>query len=269
MKKQRGFTLMELLVTITILVILAGLIVGASTFAKRRLATVNELSAARQLMIAYHQYASDHSGKLLEGYKTDQETTGPDGEYLHFPMNARYPWRLMPYLGDPRETLTVNGNRKAWDAADPIYQVSVMPNLGINAVLVGGHYGSASPLPPTKRFIDAYGKFFVSHAHEVQDPTNLIVFASARQSEKEKGYFEVRPPKLTQTLWSSAEFDEDRPAKEHGFVDFRHGGKAVVAKFDGSAELMTEEQMRDMRLWSNQAARRNDADFTIRKINSH
>jgi len=51
-------------------------------------------------------------------------------------------------------------------------------------------------------------------------------------------------------------------------VDFRHGGKAVVAKFDGSAELMTEEQIRDMRLWSNQAARQNDADFTIRKINS-
>ncbi len=259
---------MELLVTITILVILAGLIVGATSFAKRRLASVNELSAARNLMIAYHQYAGDHSGKLLEGYKTDQETTGPDGEYLHFPMNARYPWRLMPYLGDPRETLTVNGNRNAWDAADPIYQVSVMPNLGINAVLVGGHYGSASPLPPTKRFTDAYGKFYVSHAHEVHDPSNLIVFASARQSENERGYFEVRPPKLTQTLWSSEEFDEDHPAKEHGFVDFRHGGKAVVAKFDGSAALMTEDEMRDMRMWSNQAAIMNLADYTIRKADT-
>jgi hypothetical protein len=138
-----------------------------------------------------------------------------------------------------------------------------MPNLGINAVLVGGHYGSGSPLPPTQRMISSFGKFFVSNAGEVDSPSNLIVFASARKDQDSPGYFEVRPPRLIGPIWTDKAYDPQKPGSSHGFVDFRHDGKAVIATFDGGAKLASEEELRDMRLWSNQASRAGNPDFTI------
>jgi prepilin-type N-terminal cleavage/methylation domain-containing protein len=264
MNKKNGFTLVELLVCISIIAVLSSIVFAVTHRVKQRMASTKEIHAARKLMVAYQLYAADHNGSLLEGYRKDPNTVGMDGNPVTFPMNARYPWRLMPYLGNPREELTVNGNEKAWDAKENLdYKISVMPNFGINAVLVGGHYGSGSPLPPTQRMISSFGKFFVSNAGEVDSPSNLIVFASARKDEESPGYFEVRPPRLTGPVWESKAYDPKQPGPSHGFVDFRHDGKAVIATFDGGAKLATEDELRDMRMWSNQASRAGDANFTI------
>lgn len=69
-------------------------------------------------MVAYHLYSADKNGNLLEGYRADPRTVDRNGNTLSFPMNARYPSRFMPYLGDPRKELTVNGNEKAWDTGE-------------------------------------------------------------------------------------------------------------------------------------------------------
>ncbi len=264
---NRGFTLVELLVTVAIITTLGGATTAGYLSMREKARMATEVSAARNLAVAYLADASDHNGQLMAGFQRDHETTDLSGRPLAYPMNARYPWRLAPNAPRIEGTFVFNGNERVLDEESSDYLVSVQPNLGINAVLVGGHYGSGSPLAPTPRIVDYFGKFYIDRLAEAAAPEKLIVFASARSGKDRPGYFEVRPPRLTNKVWSSERFSEDSPAARHGFVDFRYGKKAVVANLAGNVELLAEDQLRDMRRWSNQAARDGDKDFTIKPVN--
>ncbi len=261
--KHSGFTLVEMLVTVSLIAILGTLAVGGIHCARQKARTVVEINAARNLMTGYLGHASENNGQVLPGYQTDPTAANLQGETLKFPVNARYPWRLAPSVPGVEGVLVFNGNEAVLEKADRDYLVSAEPNLGLNATLVGGHFGSGSPLAPTPRIVDAYGKFYLTHLTESDDPGKLVVFTSARSGEGRQGYYEVRSPKLTGPVWSSGTFKDEGPAIAHGFVDFRWGGKAVAAMLGGNVELLDETQLRDMRRWSHQAARANDPDFTI------
>lgn len=266
MKHSRnGFTIVELMVAIVLVATLSSLGFAGYRSVMEKAQMTTELNAARNLTTAYLTFSSDHSGQLMPGYQTDEEATNLDGELLHHPVNARYPWRLAPYTPQPDGILLCNGHERFLEAENSDYLVSVRPNLGINAVYVGGHYGSGSPLRPSKRLEEAIGKYYVSRASQAVSPSKLIVFASARNGEGEEGVgnFEVRAPNTFSSDWSSAEFDSSRAAGDHGFVDFRWGGKAVVAMLGGNVELLDETEIRDMRRWSNQAAKSNDPEFMV------
>lgn len=263
--RPRAFTLVEVMVSTLIVATLSALGVAAFHSMRERARMGSEIQAGRNLATAYLNYAGDHGGRLLAGYESDPEATNLEGETLHHPVNARYPWRLAPYAPSVEGVLLVNGNRKLMESKDRDYMISVQPNLGINAVFVGGHFGSGSPLRPSKRMIDKVGKYYVSRLQQAFAPENLTVFASARHDggTDAVGYFEVRPPNITATEWSGARFEPEEPASDFGFVDFRWDGKAVVAMLGGNVELMDEEELRDMRHWSNQAARANNPDFRV------
>ena len=264
MKNHRsGFTLVELLVTITLIVALGAISFAGVRSVRQKSRSVVEINAARNLIAGYLGYAADHNGQVLAGYRTDPTATNLQGELLSDPMNARYPWRLAPSVPSVKGVLLFNGTESVLDSENRDYLVSVHPNLGLNATLVGGHFGSGSPLPPTARIIDAYRKFYLSHLAEADDPAKLIVFASARSGVAKPGYFEVRPPNLTERVWASRKFTPTSEARAYGFVDLRWGNKAVVAMLGGNVELLDETQLRDMRRWSHQAARADDAQFKI------
>ncbi len=260
-----GFTMVELLVTIAIIATLGTLSFAGVRCAREKAKTVVEINAARNLVTGYLGYAAEHNGQVLAGYQTDPTATNLEGQLLEFPINARYPWRLAPSVPSVKGVLVFNGTEAVLDKKDRDYRVSAAPNLGLNATLVGGHFGSGSPLPPTARLIASYGKFYLSHLVESDDPGKLIVFASARSGKNQPGYFEVRSPNLTTRVWSSKSFTPESDAPDHGFVDFRWGGKAVVAMLGGNVEIKSEEELRDMRRWSHQAARANDREFMISK----
>lgn len=263
-----AFTLVELLVTIAIIAVLATVSTAAYFKMREKARMVTEVSAARNLIAAYLLYPADHGGQVMPGYQSDPDAADLDGNPLPSPLNARYPWRLAALAPRIDGIMLFNGNESALDSKDSDYLVSVMPNLGLNAVLLGGHFGSGSPLPPSPRLIEAYGKFHLTHLSEAETPENLIVFASARSGKGKPGYFEIRPPRLTGPVWTSGKFKEDTPAHQHGFVDFRYNGSAVTACLAGNVQLLTEKELRDMRRWSNQAARENDPDFTIRRASN-
>ncbi len=262
-RRHSGFTLVETLVTITIIAALGGVAFAGARCARQKAKAVIEINAARNLIAGYLGYAAEHGGRVLPGYQTDPAATNLDGQPLYDPMNARYPWRLAPNVPAIKGVLLYNGTESALDSPNRDYLVSVQPNLGLNATLVGGHFGSGSPLSPTPRIVDAYGKFYVSNLTDFDDPAKLIVFASARSGKGHPGYFEIRSPRLLGPVWSAAKFSDDLPASQYGFVDFRWDGKAVVVMLGGNVEMLSEDQLRDMRRWSHQAARANERDFTI------
>jgi prepilin-type N-terminal cleavage/methylation domain-containing protein len=259
-----GFTLIELIVTFAIITVLATISIAAFRGLRQKARCVVEINAARNLITAYLDNATEHSGSVLPGYATDPSTTNLDGEPLSFPMNARYPWRLTQNLPQIQGVMLFNGNESALKNKDRDYLVSVQPNLGLNAVMVGGHFGTSSPVPPTQRMVQRLGKFYLSHVNESRSPNRLIVFASARSGPGEVGYFEVRPPNLLRRVWSSSEYTSSSAANEFGFVDMRWGGKAVVACLAGNVELLEESQLRDMTRWSIQADAENNRDFVLR-----
>lgn len=263
----RGFTLIELIVTVTIVAALGGLSASGYITIKEKARMATEVNAARNLSVAYLADATDHNGRLMPGYKSDPEATDLCGRSLAYPMNARYPWRLAANAPRMEGIFLFNGNERVLAEENSDYLASVSPNLGINAVLVGGHFGTGSPLAPTPRIIAHFGKFYIDRVAEAAAPEKLIVFSSARSGEDRPGYFEVRPPNLISEVWSGEKFQNDAPAFRHGFVDMRYGEKAVVANLAGNVELLDEKQLRDMTRWSNQAALTNDRNFTIKPVN--
>jgi type II secretory pathway pseudopilin PulG len=266
-KHRRGFTLIELLVTIAITFTLTGVSLTGYMSFREKARSATEINAARNLITAYLSNAAENSGRVMAGYQSDPETTDLNGKPIGYPMNARYPWRLARDAPRIEGIMLFNGNESALREKNSDYLVSVMPNLGINATLVGGHFGSGSPLTPSPRLIEAYGKFHLTHLAEATAPEKLIVFASARSAKDRPGYFEIRPPKLTALVWSSARFSPDSPASAHGFVDFRHSHRAVTASLAGNIEMLSEDQLRNMTRWSIQAAATNNPDFLIHRQN--
>jgi prepilin-type processing-associated H-X9-DG protein len=125
--------------------------------------------------------------------------------------------------------------------------------------------------PPVVDTISPFNSFFVggtagqSNSECVQSvgqaDRSIIAFVSAGSSEI-NGYEYVRAPGEPGGSWGGGEWTEDSDPSQFGFVHPRHGGKAIAAFLDGSTRLMTIEDLRDMRLWSRQAAQENNPKYT-------
>ena len=257
-KETRAFTLIELLVSLTLIAAIAAVSISSISLFKRQAMMGKEMTAARNLMVAFNLYSNDNDGAILPGYKTDLSAKNQWGETLAAPVNARYPWRLYPYIHDVTRTLVYNGNEVVFNHEHGDYMVSVSPNLGMNTTFIGGHFGSGSLLRPSARVEERVGPFCIRHTSQIRYAPNLIVFLSARSNPDEawegRGYFEVQPPVVLRNNWESKPWSQDAKPDEHGFADLRWKGKAVAAMLDGSARLFDEEELRDMRHWSPLAA---------------
>lgn len=257
-KSVPGFTLIELLVVIGIISILAGLLLPALVGAKKSVARTSELNSARQILLAWRLYADDYSGRVLPGYRYGFDAFGRSGEPIGHPINARYPWRLAPYLGGSFEVMYVNRNRQLLhDFAkgnddNYTYGASVFPSLGINSVFVGG---DDLVLPPTSLALGRYGNFCVLNVDAVRAPDRLMVFASARSQFNGgvvHGFYRIEPPSLLKRAWAER-FEESLGPELYGFVHPRFSGRAVAGMVDGHAEALANESLEDMTHWANQA----------------
>lgn len=245
----RGFTLVELLCGLAVIAMMAALGVGALGSARKSGMKVSEMAAGKTLMIGYHLYATENGGSLLPGYLSNPgEVQGAHGESVSGQPASRYPWRLAPYLNYNYKAAFLATQQRITSQSELTYLVSLVPSLGINGVYVGGD--ESSPMNPfNPRAAAKYGDFCVLRINQAVKPSQLIVFSSAvyndvRIGGKQQGYFKVEYP--------------DRN------VDFRYNGKAVVACLDGHVELLTREEMRDMRRWSNLHAQSDDPVFAGR-----
>src|SRR5262249_27459634 len=108
---QRAFTLIELLVVIAIIGILASLLRPCLAKAKSRARRVEETSAARQLVLGVQLYADENEDTMFPGYVSDPAAMDDRGQTLSFPVNARYPWRMVPYLSGSMALIYSGENR--------------------------------------------------------------------------------------------------------------------------------------------------------------
>lgn len=272
-RRHAGFTLLELLVVVGIIAILAGLLLPALGRAKSQARKVNEMSAARQLMLAWHVYADDHGDRVLKGYRQFQPgeplPLDHSGQPVPNPINSRYPWRLAPWLGRSFPAMYVNENRPLLEQfqrmEDPFiatYAASVFPSLGINATFVGG---DDLELPPEPRAFERFGPFCVLKTTDASSPGDLIVFASARgpfEGRVVQGFYLVKSPFFMARRWSEQFRAGDGP-EAWGHVHPRFSGRAVAGMVDGHVEALNHRELSDMRHWANQADR---ADWTLQRI---
>jgi prepilin-type processing-associated H-X9-DG protein len=191
--------------------------------------------------------------------------TDAGGETLHFPVDARYPWRMAQYLDYDMGAILFNGNERALkDKVNFHYAVSVSSNLGMNVTFVGGDYGDLSELRPSPRAIATYGQFCVRRLSQISRPAELVVFASASRAKDEVGFYKVKAPYLTGRRWPE-QWSPNASPESYGYVDFRYNGRAVVAMLDGHVELMPFDELEDMRHWSGQAQDEDNPEFSLQK----
>ncbi len=248
-KRGDGFTLVELLVVMAVVAALAGIGAVVLTASQENARKAEEISIARNLATAYNVATVDRDGILLPGYdRHATDVTNVSGQELTHPVSSRYPFRLLPYLSNTAEGIfyAKGATPKPGD-----YEISLGPGLGINAYLVGGYFDdSADPDKPE------YQADVIGHAARATADQTVLFASSKNPEEEDMGHYLVTPPHFPGANWN-----EERT----GFVDFRHSGAAVVAFLDGHIELMEQEALEDMRLWSYQAAELDDPEYMPRK----
>ena len=153
---RRAFTIVELLVTVGIIALLAGLLLVGVGSARGAAQSRREASNLRQLHMAWTLYADQANGSILPGFietkvqeawkiraKAPSKIPGSDSDRLPREVSQSYPWRLMPCLDnawdvmmDQRpgeasaETVTAAAPWPEWPgstAPDPLASIAALP----------------------------------------------------------------------------------------------------------------------------------------------
>jgi prepilin-type processing-associated H-X9-DG protein/prepilin-type N-terminal cleavage/methylation domain-containing protein len=254
-KPSRAFTLVEVLVVLGVVSILASLTVAGLNAARESGERTREFAAIRTLSQAYATAAADNEGLLVAGFQSGARLQLPDGTEIAGPEAERFPYRLAPYIDwEIHGVYLVNEARNAVRGLDPDssayrYAVSLRPAFGLNMYCVGGNVSASGLMCPND---------VVTRVSQATRASGLISFVStgfraSASSPPTAGYFYAQPPRLGPVRWSTDEPTSTSDPRRYGFVDFRHGGRAMVAFLDGHVALMKPDELRDMRLWANKA----------------
>jgi len=256
-----GFTLVEMLVVIAVIGLLAGVSMGAYQKTMAKASLVTEVNAGKNLVQAYLNAAQENEGRYLAAYDSsarNQPLMNAKGRPLGMPeAKCRYPFRLAPYFNHQMDgTILVNRNEaqiiQIMGSSGTMYDygLSVFPAFGINRYLVGGRVSSSGSIEYPSECIQTVA----------QAEKSPIVFISAGTTDVD-GYEYVIPPNGPSGQWSMAKWTKDSDPGNYGYVAARFDGKAVAAFLDGSVRVMILDDLRDMRLWSKNAAINNDPNY--------
>ncbi len=232
---KRAFTLLELLVSISLIMLLVTFVAVALRGVRGSANRAESLSALRQMTLAYASYSADHGQRLMPGYLDETFLNRlaitarlPDGT----PVNqcagqicdaSSYVWRLAPYVDntwqtffldvrDPRLMSVLNAEVTCGiygpgtlsvqcRGIDNPVALSERPAFGMNSVFVGGDttHGGAAATPFHPWNTAGRDSIAATRLSEVKNPSRLILFAPATKvggDDADGGFCELRPPFL-------------------------------------------------------------------------
>jgi len=207
--KTRGFTLVELLVVIGIIVILIGLLLPTVTAAREQSKSVQCLSNLRQMGIAAHAYIVANSGCYpLAYYKTDNW----DFSFIGGKVVPGLLWSTGGRAGtDVRIQQCPSFDGKSNTSADPY------TGYNYNTSYLGGEQVGSIVRPSAK-------------ASQVRQPSRTAMFGDGQWSSGADKY--MRAPFFAP--------GEPHVARGAGTQGFRHRGRTNVCFCDGHGESLGE-----------------------------
>lgn len=241
MKKEKNFTLIELLIVIAIIAILVGLLLPLLNSVKGKARQTFCGSNARQIQLAYNSYSMAHDDILLiprasEGSATivNRGFDSPPGAvwvyYLKEELNMPDltadggSWSAIP-VAYQKKVLTCPGSKQV---ANCLYHINYsMPNYGVGGEIA---YGGKPPMKAT----------------DLRSPSSKVSFSEAMDS----AYLDPAVPKFC--------FYQNLPES----LDYtRHCLAVNVAMFDGHVESWIEARYRTATLphWTTSSALGYDA----------
>lgn len=262
----RAFSMVEILVSVAVIAVLCGVGAGVYQGAMQKTRLAREVTAGKNLISAYQLYAADKDGQYMPGmdFSVNKVLFEPENRTISMIHVAnRYPFRLAPYFSSKLDgTILVNDNGKQIEKTAKRgsgmydYQVSAFPAFGINYYFVGGCISAKGELTWPAECTDRVGKANSS-------PLVFATGGTGRDDNRYDGYNILTPPRTTGQNWSAAKWKENLDPGNFGNVDARHDGKAVCVYLDGSIRLQTIDELRDMRLWSRNAAAQDNPNYQI------
>lgn len=219
---EKGFSLIEMLITISIAMVLAALIAAGTKNSLAAARKAEALAHLRQIVSAMHQYASDNNEYFPLGYYYKQGS----GE-------KTFASELAPYLGGSINMLNPSAN----PFVSPTSVLRVKPNTEI----VPSTYSVHGLLCGDTSLEDRRIK-----RNRVSRPTKVILIGEGgqRPSSTYAGAT-LRFPTEFQTANSTQSLDAKIPVGPDsdtvdgmGWLRYRTQGGAVVGMVDGHCELM-------------------------------
>jgi len=239
----KAFTIVELLVTVTIIGLLAGLGFPALKSAMQEGKKAKEIGALKSLIVAYNSYTVDSGGQLMKSYDlngTAYDINGNQigGEESH--EAHRWPWRLAPYFNYGFYSTTHVNDMESYikdqGGLSQTYLVSVIPSFGMSLYCGGNDYEGSK----TKASIATY-------TAQVNKPSQFIAFVSSRSSavgKKYEGFYYVEQPK------GSSKYDNKSNPKSTGYISARYNNSAVVAFLGGNVSVIKYEELVKTNYWT-------------------
>jgi prepilin-type N-terminal cleavage/methylation domain-containing protein/prepilin-type processing-associated H-X9-DG protein len=238
----KAFTLVELLVTITIIGILAtfGLPVYKSAMLQAKKGC--DISAGKQLIVAFNTHLADNNNIFIKAYDINgvakdingNDLSGEDSHEAH-----RWPWRLAPYLNyGMYGSVLVNESEsfiRSQGGLSQAYLVSVIPSLGMNNYL-GGNDSSGPTYNNTNVAINSL---------QVPKHSKMIVFITTRSEavgRKYRGFYYAMPP-------TSSKYNDNATAKSTGYISARYNNNAVAVFLDGHVEVLPYSDLTNKAYW--------------------
>jgi prepilin-type N-terminal cleavage/methylation domain-containing protein/prepilin-type processing-associated H-X9-DG protein len=239
-KRGRGFTLVELLVVISIIAVIASLILPALARARARAQGGFCLNNTRQLVVAWMLYADDHNGVLAYNLGGNARgtvalpSTAPGPAMSDNWVNNVENWELSsdntnsstlvgtglgPYANKatavykcPSDNVLSDAQRAAgWNGRVRSYSMNALVG-DAGAFSVGGVNANAT------NYVQFFKVFNIPH------PTDIFVFLDEHPDSIDDGYFLNQETDGAQQVWT------DLPASYHD-------GAASFSFADGHSEL--------------------------------
>lgn len=231
-KRDRGFTLVELLVVISIIAILASLLLPALSKAKANAQAVQCLSNFRQLQLAWNLYADDYNDQIPPNYATPEAGRTPiaaswvSGWMTYETMAVDVPWY-------PQSTNTLlivpgrYGSIGSYTRSPAIYKCPSDKSW----ILLSGRHARVRSVAMSDFMNPQYdaddGFWYVFRkTTELREPApaRAFVFADEHEDSVDDGYFQVSRGEWPDTAWL------DLPGS-------RHSRGATLSFADGHVEI--------------------------------